>query len=60
VLVDWWPSAVEAPVPDEPSEVGADGVAGEPLSLAVVPEPVPIWLAWAPSLAWALWPESGG
>jgi hypothetical protein len=51
VLVDCWLSAVEPPVPDEPSEVGVDGVAWEPLSLAVGPELVPIWLAWGLSLA---------
>jgi hypothetical protein len=45
VLVDCWLSGVEPPVPDEPSEVGVDGVAGEPLSPAVAPELVPTWLA---------------
>jgi hypothetical protein len=53
VLVDCWPSAVEPPLPVEPSEGAVDGD-GEPLSPAVVPEPVPVWLAWA------LWPTSGG
>jgi hypothetical protein len=33
-------------VPDESPEVAVDDVAGEPLSPALVPELVPIWLAW--------------
>jgi hypothetical protein len=45
-LVDGWLSPVE-PLPDEPSEVAVDGVGGEPLSPAVVPEPAPGWFAWA-------------
>jgi hypothetical protein len=47
VLVDCWLSAVEPPAPDEPPEVAVDGAVGEPLSPAVVPAPVPVWLSWA-------------
>jgi hypothetical protein len=42
-----------------PSEVAIDVAAGEPLSAAVDPEPVPVWLAWTLWLAWALWLASG-
>ena len=35
VLVDCWPSAVEPPLPVEPSEGAVDGDGGEPLSPAV-------------------------
>jgi hypothetical protein len=51
VLVDCWPSVLEPPAPDELSEVAVDGVAGEPLSPGVAPEPVPAWLASALWLA---------
>ena len=60
VLVDCWPSAVEPPLPVESSEGAVDGDGGEPLSPAVVPEPVPVWPAWVLWLGWALWPTSGG
>jgi hypothetical protein len=49
-LFDCWLSAVELPAPDEPTGVAVAGVAWEPLSPAVDPEPVPVWLSPALSL----------